>query len=601
MNSLYLFDHKKPIVWDEITISGFKDLFNKIIDTKKSSGVSSIINNPDDLFDRCKQYGTQYKNGSWSFTSNIWNRSQSSSVIISDDKDLMKEHKQLMLRVLEQILCQPLIQVDSTLGSPGSKVAMKSRLYCDSQFPDLAYRWKTLNFPGDPENKPDAELFVIPHYLENPNVPGTDNMLRVIRFPDHNYSIVTCSSYHGEIKKAFLSHWINHVYKNGGTGEHASLREFTVNKSDGSKKRIVMGIWGLSGSGKSTHGLYVFNKDNSAKYKSLFNVDMLDLVIDQEVKNDDVIGLFDDSVFGSENGSWTKTEDLDEEQLAVYNSATSSNALHENTEFDDDGNPSFKGELFQYWGKFNQNARSILSLDDTGYFSGDVNSTAPMNMAIFISPGYFSDYAWLKITDSALATKILADGRTTVHPAQTRVGIGESKYESRYCNPFTMGASNSDHLIRFYDFINSRANSDSPLETYLINTTGRIGTDYSWSKASVNGKRIDIPKPKFKNIGTKIVPIGGTSPSIFETELFLIQSSREEVSYKPHPIWGDKVMVPVNVPGLSKKRLNELDPFNYRDLDEMKKLLRSQISSSKLALDVQSPDLPSEIYSSMDF
>ena len=57
-------------------------------------------------------------------------------------------------------------------------------------------------------------------------------------------------------------------------------------------------------------------------------------------------------------------------------------------------------------------------------------------------------------------------------------------------------------------------------------------------------------------------------------------------------------MVPVNVPGLSKKRLNELDPFNYRDLDEMKKLLRSQISSSKLALDVQSPGLPSEIYSS---
>ena len=32
-------------------------------------------------------------------------------------------------------------------------------------------------------------------------------------------------------------------------------------------------------------------------------------------------------------------------------------------------------------------------------------------------------------------------------------------------------------------------------------------------------------------------------------------------------------MVPVNVPGLSKKRLNELDPFNYRDLDEMKKLV----------------------------
>ena len=129
---------------------------------------------------------------------------------------------------------------------------------------------------------------------------------------------------------------------------------------------------GLSGSGKSTHGLYVFNKENSAKYKSLFNIDMLDIVIDQSVKNDDVIGIFKDEVFGSENGSWTKTEDLDEEQLAVYNSAISPNALHENTEFDKNGNPSVKGELFQYWGKFNQNARTILSLDDTGYFSGNV-------------------------------------------------------------------------------------------------------------------------------------------------------------------------------------------------------------------------------------
>ena len=60
-------------------------------------------------------------------------------------------------------------------------------------------------------------------------------------------------------------------------------------------------------------------------------------------------------------------------------------------------------------------------------------------------------------------------------------------------------------------------------------------------------------------------------------------------------------MVPVNVPGLPKKRLNEFDPFNYRDLNEMKKLLRSQIASSKLALDAQSSGLPSEIYSSMDF
>jgi len=53
-------------------------------------------------------------------------------------------------------------------------------------------------------------------------------MLRSSASPFHNYTIVAASSYMGEAKKGFLSHWIYEIYKRGGTGEHASLKEFTI-------------------------------------------------------------------------------------------------------------------------------------------------------------------------------------------------------------------------------------------------------------------------------------------------------------------------------------------------------------------------------------
>ena len=211
---------------------------------KEAAGVEGLQNNPDDLFERAQAYGVQYKNGSWGWSSNIWNRSAANTDVIDSEHELQPEHRYLMLRVLEHMKCRPMIQADANLGSPGSPVEMRCRLYCDPQFPDIAYRWQQLNFPGDPTATPDAQVFFIPHFLENPSMPGKpNNMLRVLRFPFHNYTIVVGSSYQGEVKKGFLSHWIYHCFQKGGTGEHASLREFTLDRVDETKKRIVMGVW----------------------------------------------------------------------------------------------------------------------------------------------------------------------------------------------------------------------------------------------------------------------------------------------------------------------------------------------------------------------
>ncbi len=586
---------------NDITINGFLRIFKDIVGSKKRAGIIAIQDNPKDLLKRAKHYGTQYKNKSWGWTSNIWSRSAKQSVIINTDAELQGPHKELMLRVLEHILCQPMIQVDANLGEPGSKAEMKCRLYCDPQFPDIAYRWQQLNFKGDPSAEPDATLFFIPHYLENPNVPGKSDMLRVIRFPNHNYSIVTGSSYQGETKKGFLSHWIYHVYKKGGSGEHASLKEFTVRLKNGKEKRIAMCVWGLTGSGKSTHGLYILDKHTAPIFKKNFGIDISRFIYDQVVKNDDIVGVFKDQVVSPEKGSWTKTEGVGDTQVGIYRAAMSPDALHENTEWNEKCDVSFEGKLFQYHGRPNQNSRTVLMLKDTGYFDGSVDSSRPLNMAAFVSPGYTSDYAWMKIKDCDFAAKVLADGRTVGHPAQSRVGVGEVKYATRYCLPFTMGIGNAEHVKRFHGFMKQRSGTDNPISAYLVNTTGRIGTEFDWAEEEFGKEKIQIPKTRFKEINSKIKPVGGTGPTIEETELFLFQAAREDVEYESHPVWGDKVLVPKNVPGISKERLKELNPFTYHSMEEMKRFLRSQIKISKYFLSQQCPGLPDNIFNAMDF
>ncbi len=590
-----------PIKEKDITIIDFLRLFKKIVEEKEKAGICAIQNNPKDLFKRAQSYGIRYKNDSWGWSSNIWSRSAAGSVVVENEKDLKPEHKLLMLRALEHILCRPMIQVDTKLGQPGSKAEMKCRMYCDPQFPDIAYRWSELSFPGSSKDEPDATLFFIPHYIENPNVPGKEEMLKVIRFPNHGYSIVTVSSYQGECKKGFLSHWIYHVYKRGGTGEHASLKGFTVKKKDGSKKKIAMATWGLTGSGKSTHGLYMVDKNLAKMYKERFGINPLDFISDQVVKNDDIVGVFSDVVTSPERGAWTKTEGVDENQIAIYKAASSPHALHENTEWNDKGDVSFEGKIFQYHSKLNQNARTVLRLSDTGYADGNADSVVPLNMVLFISPGYVSDYAWLKLEDPTFAAKVLADGRTTGHPAQSRKGVGEEKYVTRYCMPFTMGVASAEHVKRFYGFLKDRKNTDNPIETYQLNTTGRIGTDYEWVKIERGGERIEVAKAKFQEVNGKKKPVGGTGPTIEETELFIFQAARGTVEYEPHPIWGEKVLVPIKVEGISRERLKELNPFTYRSKEEMEKLLRAQIKTSKFFLNKQCPGLPEEIYKAMDF
>jgi len=164
-----------------------------------------------------------------------------------------------------------------------------------------------------------------------------------------------------------------------------------------------------------------------------------------------------------------------------------------------------------------------------------------------------------------------------------------------------MGFGNAAHPHRFYEFMKERAKTDNPIESYLINTTGRVGARYVWADTHLGDEPIWLAKTLFEEVDGKKKPVGGTGPTIEETQVFLIQAARGAVDYGPHPLWGDKVLVPTRVEGLPEERLKQLDPFTYRTAEEMEALLRQQIAQSKYYLKAQCARLNKRILTAMDF
>lgn len=156
-------------------------------------------------------------------------------------------------------------------------------------------------------------------------------------------------------------------------------------------------------------------------------------------------------------------------------------------------------------------------------------------------------------------------------------------------------------MVRFYEFLKKRMEKGDPVEVYQFNTTGRIVAKYRWVEKSLGGKTIMAPEPVLVEVDGIPRPVGGESPTIEETELFILQATRGAVEYKPHPVWGEKVLVPVKVPGLSSERLKRLDPTTYLSMEEFKALLKAQVEESKYHLDRNVPGLPEEIRNAMDF
>jgi hypothetical protein len=67
-----------------------------------------------------------------------------------------------------------------------------------------------------------------------------------------------------------------------------------------------------------------------------------------------------------------------------------------------------------------------------------------------------------------------------------------------------MGVDNSTHVTRFCELLKGRTDSKDPIDVYLINTTGRVGTEFDWVEVKLKDKTIQKPKTRFKKLEVRL-------------------------------------------------------------------------------------------------
>lgn len=80
-----------------------------------------------------------------------------------------------------------------------------------------------------------------------------------------------------------------------------------------------------------------------------------------------------------------------------------------------------------------------------------------------------------------------------------------------------------------------------------------------------------------------------------------VKLSEDDVITVVMKVEGKKVLVPVEVKGISAERIAQLNPFTYHSMETLRRLLKAQIIKSRYYLKKQAPGLPEYIYNAMDF
>lgn len=134
---------------------------------------------------------------------------------------------------------------------------VKAHLMVPATFENSIYNWM-LNFQWMDDNykeqykmsrelKNDGDIFV----FADPEWTHSDFPLGLALFsPEHNCAAILGMRYFGELKKGTLTLAWGTAARNGYASCHGGLKRYTL--KDGSNKKFVLAVFGLSGSGKST-------------------------------------------------------------------------------------------------------------------------------------------------------------------------------------------------------------------------------------------------------------------------------------------------------------------------------------------------------------
>ncbi len=420
----------------------------------------------EEMKEEAVKHGFITKDGSLAFLTSVRNRSAKLTYLYADDQELMNsipwtdERKKLLEKlpqtlelVFQYLKKAPLIQHHRNMGINPDFNPHMHLLFSIGRRDTirLPYMW-TQSLPDYNPNAPGPELYIvfIPEWQEKDR--------QVIVFPEINLTFVLGTDYYGEIKKGFLRMAMYRAKRDKGyLGLHAGTKLARVKDKDGKLKTYSILLFGLSGTGKTTHSVHPWGL-NPEEGERVWIV------------QDDFVALRPDgSAYGTEIGFFIKTDGLEREsQPLIYESARKPSALLENVLAD------WKGEVYFQDLTLTGNGRGIIQWSDLGEWKSDTINIPPLSEIdglIFLFITRRSDILPMiqKLNPAqAAATFMLGESIETSAGDPTKAGQSVRVVGT---NPFIVGPEGEEGNI-FYDLY--RGLPQDKVQAYLMNT-GKIG------------------------------------------------------------------------------------------------------------------------------
>lgn len=430
---------------------------NRIIEYLK--GAQNVIHSRDWTLRRSAERCASFtKFGNVTVHSTVKNRSAKVTVYVGSDAvsqkklnpqqtEIMDNLPKTLTAIEEYIKRAPMVLVNRTMGS-NDEFSPDCSIFVSIQRSEmirLAYMtWATL-FPVRPDSGPKQYIVYIPEWQEGER--------QILVFPEISTTIVLGTDYYGESKKGFLRMAMWNAKQKGMLGLHAGTKILRSKGPDGRIKRYGMIIFGMSGTGKTTHTCHTHGLNDKGE--------------GIEILQDDVVFLKKDgAAYGSERGFYLKTEGLDSvTQPIIYKAATSRDAIFENVMIDYEGNIYFEDDTLT------SNGRGIMMREDLSpYISQSIN-LPPVNdmdglIIAFITRRHTVAPLAARLTpEQAAATFMLGESIETTAGDPKRAGESIREVGT---NPFIVGDKAYEGNW-FYDFVKRH---EGRVWCYQLNTGG---------------------------------------------------------------------------------------------------------------------------------
>ena len=490
----------------------------------------------DQMDEETSQYGRVTRTGGHAYSSNVRNRSAGIAVTFGSDEVATKnlnaqqlgiaDNLENTLDALSKYLDRaPLVSVTRTIGDNDDFNAKCTLLLSEQRKDNLrqGHLWThTLREYSSESPGPDLYLVSVPEWPENDK--------QVLCFPDEGLTIVLGIDYVGEVKMGFLRMAMWEAKKAGMLRLHAGSKLLTAKQPDGSTGNYGMLLFGLSGTGKTTHSCHDHGLTGDGEGINILQDDIVFLGKDGSAK-------------GTERGFFLKTEGLEADtQPLICNALDAPEALFENVMVTHDGEVDYNdlslggnGRAVISRSKFAPHIGESIDLPSLDDVDGLIVAfiTRRMTVLPFIS----------KLTpEQAAATFMLGESVETSAGDPTRAGESVRVVGT---NPFLLG-SPSDEGNWFYDFVSS--NQDK-VHCYLLNTGG-VGEIFHRDD---NGK-IVVDQPV-------------TRVAIDDMAKMIQGIARNNIEWVEDGLFGG--MIPSKVEGVD---LNKYDLSNFYSQEQIKEI-----------------------------